>query len=300
MVYRVSKDLAVALTVDYFTPIVDDPYDFGRIAATNALSDLYAMGAKPVLSLNLVGFPANKLPPEVLHEILRGGADQAKLADVSIAGGHSIDDPEPKYGMAVMGFVHPDRIFSNAGAKPGDVLFLTKPIGTGIIATAIKNQAADDATIERVVSVMITLNLAASGAMKSVKAHACTDVTGFGLLGHLREVTSASGVGARIHASAVPVIDGVWRLIEDDCVPGGTYANLDFLESEGAVAWEDDIQANVKLLLADAQTSGGLLISCTPEDADRLEELLHHPDIPAAARIGEIVEDPKSRIFVGR
>ena len=297
-VYRVNDDLAVVLTVDYFTPIVDDPYDFGRIAATNALSDLYAMGARPALALNLIGFPARKLPLEILHDILRGGADQAALAKVSIAGGHSIDDPEPKYGMVAMGFVRPDRVLSNAGAKPGDVLFLTKPIGTGIIATAIKNQAAPSDLIARAVSVMSTLNVAAAEAVSRVSVHACTDVTGFGLLGHLHEMTKASKAGARISASAVPAIEGVWPLIEADWVPGGTEANLAFLEEERALAWEDDIPPPVRLLLADAQTSGGLLIACAPEDADRLEELLQGHDIPAAARIGEIIEDGEGRIWV--
>ena len=299
-VYRIRDDVAVVLTVDYFTPIVDDPYDFGRIAATNALSDVYAMGARPVLALNLVGFPANELSLDILNDILRGGADQAALAGVCVAGGHSIDDPEPKYGMAVMGFAHPACVLSNASAKPGDVLFLTKPIGTGIIATAIKQQAAEASLIERAVAIMTTLNRAAAEAAARVTVHACTDVTGFGLLGHLHEMTSASKVGARISASAVPVIEGVWPLVEDNWAPGGTYANLEFLESEGALVWEDEIPDNHKLLLADAQTSGGLLISCAPEDADRLEELLHSPEIPAAARIGEIIEDSRGRIFVPR
>lgn len=297
-VYRISDEVAVVLTVDYFTPIVDDPYDFGRIAATNALSDLYAMGARPVLALNLVGFPAKTLPLEALQEILRGGADQARKAGASIVGGHSIDDPEPKYGMAVMGLVHPDRVLTNAGAAPGDALFLTKPIGTGIISTAIKGEAASRELIECAVSVMTTLNAAAADAVKKVGARACTDVTGFGLLGHLREMCLASGMGAEVTASAVPVIEGVPELIEDGYTPGGTYGNLEHLEDEGALVWEDGISPDVKLLLADAQTSGGLLISCPAESADRLEDLLRPPEVPTAARIGRIVEDSKQRILI--
>jgi selenide,water dikinase len=297
-VYRISDDLAIALTVDYFTPIVDDPYDFGRIAVTNSLSDIYAMGARPLIALNLVGFPVQTQPLSVLEEILRGGSDQAREAGVSIVGGHSIDDPEPKYGLVVMGTVRPDRVLSNSGAKPGDRLFLTKPIGTGIISTAVKRGVASSEAIRTVVGIMTTLNRAASEAMLEAGANACTDVTGFGLLGHLNELISASGVGARISASAVPVIPGVRDLLEQDMAPGGTERNLEFLESCGVIQWPEGFSPNEKLLLCDAQTAGGLLISVPADRAGRLRELLLAAKVPAAAEIGEVTSDPACVIVV--
>ena len=297
-VYKISDDVAVVLTVDYFTPIVDEPYDFGRIAATNALSDIYAMGARPLIALNLVGFPARTQPLSMLEDILRGGLDQAKLAGISIVGGHSIDDPEPKYGLVVMGIVHPDKALSNSGAKVGDKLFLTKPIGTGIISTAIKRGKASPEIIQMAVDLMTTLNRAASEAVIEVGVNACTDVTGFGLLGHLHEMTEASGVGARISASAVPVISGVRELLEQDMAPGGTERNLAFLESCNAVRWADGIDKNVKLLLSDAQTAGGLLVSVPPERADQLRQALEHAEVPAVAEIGEVVEEPSGVITI--
>ena len=299
-VYRVSDVIAAVLTVDFFTPIVDDAYDFGRIAATNAMSDCYAMGAVPVIALNLVGFPSGDLPLSILEEILRGGSDAAAAAGVSVVGGHSIDDPEPKYGMVVLGLVHPKKAISNATAKPGDVLFLTKPLGTGIVATAIKNEAAPPEAVERAVGLMTTLNKSASEAMKAVGVNACTDVTGFGFLGHLHEMTSAGGLGAVIDLSAVPTLDGVWELLQDDMAPGGTCRNLQFLETRQAVEWDSGITDEEKLLLCDAQTSGGLLISVPEERADALATELQRPDIPVAARVGRITPDSAQKIRVRR
>jgi len=296
-VYRVSDDLAVVLTVDYFTPVVDDPYDFGRIAVTNSLSDIYAMGARPAIALNLVGFPVGTLPIEILEEILRGGVDQAQKAGISIVGGHSIDDPEPKYGLVVLGFIDPHRVMSNATARAGDVLLLTKPIGTGIISTAIKRGAARPEEIRRVTELMTTLNKEASEAMQKVGANACTDVTGFGLLGHLHEMTSASRVGARIRLSDVPVIEGAREILAQNMVPGGTYRNLEFLEGCGAVIWEGDLSEQDKLLLCDAQTAGGLLISVPEEKASQMEQELVRSGIPAA-RIGEMIDEPNRRIVI--
>jgi selenide, water dikinase len=297
-VYRVSDELAIVLTVDYFTPLVDDAFDFGRIAAANALSDAYAMGAAPIIALNLIGFPAKTMPLDVMKEILRGGSEIAGKAGVSIVGGHSIDDPEPKYGMVVLGFVHPDKVMSNAAAKPGDVLFLTKPIGTGIIATAIKNEAAPPELITRAITAMTTLNKDAAEAMKRVGANSCTDVTGFGLLGHLHEMTWASGAGAIIDLPAIPTIEGVADLLDQDMAPGGTYRNLQFLEDCGVVEWDTGITQEQKLLLCDAQTSGGLLISVPRDRADLMQQELTAAGTLAAARIGRIVEDPNKTIRV--
>jgi selenide, water dikinase len=297
-VYRVNDDLAIVLTVDYFTPLVDDACDFGRIAAANALSDAYAMGATPVIALNLIGFPAKLMPLDVMKEILKGGSEIATKAGVSIVGGHSIDDPEPKYGMVVMGFVHPDKVMSNAAARAGDVIFLTKPLGTGIIATAIKDEAASPELIERAILLMTTLNKDAAEAMKRVGANSCTDVTGFGLLGHLHEMTWGSGVGAVIDLSAIPAIEGVDDLLKQDMAPGGTRRNLQFLESCGILEWDAGITEEQKLLLCDAQTSGGLLISVPEDRADRMQSELTAPGIPVAARIGRIVEDPNRTIRI--
>src|SRR3954468_8770316 len=225
-VFKLSDDLALIQTVDFFTPIVDDPYAFGRIAATNALSDVYAMGGTPVTCLNLVAYPLEQLGAEVLGEILRGGADAAEAAGASIVGGHSIDDPEPKYGMAVTGTVHPDRLLSNAGGRAGDALVLTKPLGAGAVATAIKRDLADEALVERAVAVMTALNDRAADQARAAGAHALTDVSGFGLLGHVHELTAASGLAAGIAAAAVPAIDGVLELLETDAaLAGGSRRN---------------------------------------------------------------------------
>ena len=260
-VYRLSEDLAVVSTVDFFTPIVDDPYDFGRIAAANALSDVYAMGARPVTALNLVGFPLESLGREVLEQILRGGADVAGNAGVAVAGGHSIDDPEPKYGMAVTGIVHPDRLVRNSTARPGDELRLTKPIGGGVATTAAKRGLAGPELIAATVAAMTELNREASVAAVRAGASAMTDVTGFGLLGHLHEMARASGVRAELSAASVPPIAGVLELLRSDAPPiaGGTRRNRDWVEP--FVEWAGDVPAPLKWLLCDAMTSGGLLIA---------------------------------------
>ena len=297
-VYRISDDLAVVLTVDFFTPVVDDAYQFGRIAVTNALSDVYAMGGKPVIALNLVAYPARARPLDKLEEILRGGADQCAAAGVSIVGGHSIDDPEPKYGLAVMGLIDPKNVLTNAAARVGDRLVLTKPIGTGIITTAIKHGTAPPDVIERAIRVMTTLSGPAVEAALKVGCSACTDVTGFGLLGHLREMTSASGVGARVRFRDVPLIDGVKELLKMDEAPGGTYANLEFLCSSGAVIWDDELSEDYQLALADAQTAGGLLLSVAPDRVDDLIHALREAEVLMAAEIGEIVADPDCRVHV--
>jgi selenide, water dikinase len=300
-VYRVSDELALVQTVDFFTPIVDDPYDFGRIAAANALSDVYAMGARPLTALNLVAFSLEQLGAGVLGEILRGGADVAVEAGVSIVGGHSIDDPEPKYGMAVTGVAHPERVVRNSTARPGDRLFLTKPLGAGAISTAAKRGNAGGALIERATGVMTTLNARASEAALAVGPSAMTDVTGFGLLGHLHELCVASGVGARIEASAVPAIEGVMELLEGgDGISGGGRRNAEF--ASAFTTFAEDVSEPLRALLVDPMTSGGLLVAVAPELAAEMEKALKGaaPDTAAVGRLeqgkaGTIVVEPLFR-----
>ena len=297
-VYRLRDDLAVVATLDFFTPIVDDPYDFGAIAAANALSDVYAMGAKPTLALSILGFPTTKLPLATMGEIVRGGAEKAAEAGCPLLGGHSIDDAEPKFGLSVVGTVHPDRILRNRGAKAGDVLFLTKPLGSGILTTALKRGKLPDDLRAFVVGVMKTLNAAGAEAAQEVGGvHACTDVTGFGLLGHLRGMLLPSGVAARLRLGALPIIHGVLDFARDDVVPGGTKKNLAnfgrWTRFEGT--WSDA----EKLTVADAQTSGGLLLSVDPAKADAMAEALRKRGVEHFARIGEIeAGEPGAIAFV--
>ena len=267
-VYRLREDLALVQTVDFFPPVVDDPYTFGSIAVANSLSDVYAMGGKPLLALNLVCFPVD-LPKEILATIIKGGYSKAQEAGCLIVGGHTVDDQEPKFGLAVVGTVKPGAQVTNAGAKPGDRLVLTKPIGTGIITTAAKQGTVEAAVLEGAVNAMSTLNKAASEAMVTVGVDACTDVTGFGLMGHLGGMVKASEVGARVHLSRVPVLPGALDLATEGVVPGGTHRNLN--DVERLTRWHEDIPLEARLLLCDAQTSGGLLMA-VPDD--RLEALL--------------------------
>jgi selenide,water dikinase len=294
-VYRLRDDLAVVVTTDFFTPIVDDPFDWGRIAATNALSDVYAMGGVPLLALNLVAWPREGLDFALLARVLDGGADVATSAGCIIAGGHSIDDAEPKYGLAVVGTVHPDAVLTNAAARPGDALVLTKPIGLGVISTAVKRDGASDANLADAITVMTTLNASARDAAIEVGVHAATDVTGFGLLGHLRELVVASGVGAVIDAGAVPVIDGVRDLVAAGMVAGGTQRNHAFVSD--VVEW-GGLPYDEQVLLADAQTSGGLLLSVAAEKADALVAALRHRETLAAAVIGHTTAAHPGRIVV--
>jgi selenide,water dikinase len=286
-VYRLTDETALVATVDFFTPIVDDPYAFGQIAAANALSDVYAMGGRPLYALAIVAFPRDLLSTGMLAEIARGGIDKAAEAGCPVVGGHSIDDAEPKYGLAVTGVIHPAQVVRNVGARPGDVLFLTKPLGTGIIATAIKRGIAPDEVTQAAVRAMATLNRGASEAMLRVGPSAATDVTGFGLLGHLLEITTASGVGARLFAEALPWLPGVRELAEAGAIPGGTRRNLEAVAQ--AVRWRGAFDDVDRLLIADAQTSGGLLIAVPPEKAAALAAALAEAETPAVARIGEIV-----------
>ena len=283
-VYQVSDSLAIVSTADFFTPIVDDPYDFGRIAATNALSDVYAMGGTPVTALNLVAFPLADLGGDVLRAILRGGSDAAAAAGVAVVGGHSIDDPEPKYGMAVTGTVAPDGVVRNSTARVGDALFLTKPVGGGLATTALKRGLASEQLIEETVSVMTTLNRDAASAAIALGASAMTDVTGFGLLGHLHELALASGVSVSLDSAAVPAVPGVLELLalDDPPIAGGTRRNREWVEE--VVSWSDGVSEASRWLLCDAMTSGGLLVA--------LPESGSNDGLPRSwARVGSVSAD---------
>jgi selenide,water dikinase len=287
-VYRLRDDLALVQTVDFFTPIVDDPYDFGRIAATNALSDVYAMGATPLSALNLVAFSLEELGRATLDAILRGGQDAVVAAGASIVGGHSIDDREPKYGLAVTGVVHPDRVLTNAGGRAGDVLVLSKPLGAGVCATAVKRGVNPAGLIERATAVMCELNRDAATAALAAGAHALTDVTGFGLLGHLHELAEASGLAAEVQAAAVPAIEGVVDLLERnaDVVAGGTRRNRDHAET--FASFDFGVPEARRWLACDAMTSGGLLAAVSPE----------HSGEAMGTVIGRLVEGPAGAISV--
>jgi selenide, water dikinase len=294
-VYRLTEELALVATLDFITPVVDDPEQFGAVAAANSLSDVFAMGARPILALNVVNFPRDRLPLHYLESILRGGAAKAQEAGVPIVGGHSVDDPELKYGLVAIGVVHPDRLVTNASARPGDRLVLTKPLGIGVVTTAIKADRADPDLVRRAVDLMTTLNGSAATAMADVGVNAATDVTGFGLLGHLAEMVRASGVGATLLARAVPILAGARPLAEEGFIPGGSRRNLAAIED--LVTWGPRLDDVDRILLADAQTSGGLLIA-VPEP--RLERLLGHlsaaPTLSSAV-IGQITDEP-GRIHV--
>jgi selenide,water dikinase len=295
-VYKLSDELALVLTTDFFTPIVDGPYDFGAVAAANALSDVYAMGGKPLTALSLVGFPDALLPASVLAEILRGAADKAAEAGVAIVGGHTIKAEEPIFGLAVVGTVHPARVLANAGARVGDVLILTKPLGLGIITTAAKNGEDRLGAIAEALTVMKTLNRSAAEVFCRHEVHALTDVTGFGLLGHLRNLTAASGVTARIWADAVPVLPAAREYVEGGIAPGGTHANWRFLADW--VTFDADLPKERQLLLCDAQTSGGLLAAVPEGEVEAVIESLRAAGTPAAAVVGRIEEKGSGQIRV--
>jgi len=295
-VYRLGPDLALVSTVDFFTPIADDPFDFGAVSAANSLSDVYAMGAKPLFALSVVGFPSRRLPLSVLERILEGAAEVAREAGVCIVGGHTVDDTEPKFGLAVTGVVRPDRVVKNAGARAGDSLVLTKPIGTGILATAVKRGLADETVARRAVATMRRLNRAAAEAMLEVGADACTDVTGFGLLGHLREMAVASSLDAELEAGAVPVLEPARELVAADAVPGGTLDNLEHVSP--FVEWAPDLSRVDRVLLADAQTSGGLLIAVPRERTEALLHALRARGVEECRRVGRFTTPGPGRIRV--
>jgi selenide,water dikinase len=287
-VYKISATQAVVSTADFFPPVVDDPFAYGQIAAANALSDIYAMGARPLFALNLVAFPTKQLGLKVLTSILLGGQSKADEAGIPILGGHSVDDPEPKYGMAVTGLVHPRRVLTNAGGRPGDVLLLTKPIGSGIATTAVKSGLASQKLTRAVILLMSELNRRAGEVFASRRfaVHALTDVTGFGLLGHLSEMAFAAKVRARLHLSHIPILEGVPALAAQGVVPGGSTANLEHFG--GAVRFPQGLPRDIQLVLADAQTNGGLLAAVPAKQVARAQRALERVGVEAA-RIGELL-----------
>jgi len=295
-VYRLNSELALVQSVDFFTPVVDDPYTFGRIAAANALSDIYAMGADPITALNLVAFPVDKLPKQVLTDILRGGQDAAQEAGVAIIGGHSIDDDEPKYGLAVTGVVHPARVLRNSGARLGDSLVLTKPLGIGIISTAIKRGEASARAAETAANMMLTLNRAAAAAAREVGVNACTDVTGFGLVGHALEVAAASGVRVELSFDDVPVIEEAWEYAQRNIVPGGSRRNYAYVLP--FTDFPPELEQWRRIVLTDAITSGGLLLSVSPDVASDLVDALKRHGTPEAAVVGRVVQGQAGTIGV--
>ena len=286
-VYRLDDDRALVLTVDFFTPVVDDAYDYGQIAAANSLSDVYAMGGRPLTALNIMGVPDEKLPPAAVNRILRGGAAKAKEAHCVIVGGHTIKNPEPIYGLSVTGLVNPRRMITNAGARPGDLLVLTKPIGTGVVTTGIKRGLCPPLLARRAIKAMRRLNQVGADLAERGLVRAGTDVTGFGLLGHLTSLCRASRVSAEIEADRVPALGaGVWDLIGQGCVPGGTRQNLK--TAEEATLFAPGVSEAQKILLADAQTSGGLLLCVPPRHLAAVQDLLTSSGSPSAAVIGRI------------
>jgi selenide,water dikinase len=293
-VYRLSDDLALVQTVDFFTPIVDDPYDFGRIAATNALSDVYAMGGKPLTALNIAAFPTDTVDHAILARILEGGSAVAAAAGVVILGGHTVKDDEPKYGMSVTGTVDPRHIVTNAGARPGDYLLLTKPIGSGILTTARKKDAIDDAALAPAIGEMTRLNAAARDVMLAHHVHAATDITGFGLIGHAAEMARASLVGLEIASAQVPLFAGVPGLIERGFVPGGTEDNL--VHHSNFTSYADYVSITLRTVLSDAMTSGGLLIAASPNDIRAMYTAL--ASTHTCAIVGRVTEDGQGTISV--
>lgn len=296
-VIKLTDDIALIQTVDIFTPVVDDPYTYGAVAAANSISDVYAMGGKPVCALNIMGFPQGKFDLSVLVDILKGAYDKAKEAGISIVGGHTIKDAEMKYGLAVSGIVHPDKIMTNANAKPSDVLFLTKPIGSGVISTAVRAGKLTDEDASQCIQFMTKLNRGASEAGIAAGAHSMTDVTGFGLLGHAWEMTEASKVGLVVYADKVPMLDQTFHCIELGTVPGGSHGNKAFLDDK--VDYDADVSEAMKTALCDAQTSGGLLIAVPPESVAKfIEEMDQRGEKDCAHEIGVFTAENAGRITV--
>jgi len=295
-VYKLSDDLAIIQTIDFFTPVVDDPYDFGQIAAANALSDVYAMGGKPLTAMNVVCFPTKQMDISVLKDILRGGIDKMSEAGVTLLGGHSIDDAELKYGLSVTGTVHPERLVTNSGAKVGDRLILTKPLGTGIINTALKAGEVNEETVAKVTKCMASLNKKASELMQEVEVHACTDITGFGLIGHTCQLAQNSQVGIKIHVDSVPFFPEAEEFAKAGFCPGGLHRNREFYSE--MVDFSNQVPDYMKDILFDPQTSGGLLISLAPDAAGLLIDKLKEAGIQNTAIIGEVVGKPPARVLI--
>lgn len=295
-VYRVNDDLALVLTTDFFPPVCSDPCEFGQIAAANSISDVYAMGGDPVLALNIMMFPAKDLPMEVYAEILKGGFDKATEAGVRIIGGHTIDDSPPKYGLAVVGFIHPDKIITNAGARPRDKLILTKPIGTGILMAGQRLGMAKEADIEEAKRLMKLLNKSGAEVMKKHNLRGATDITGFGLAGHALKMARAGKVSIRINMKNVPLIGKTFNLVDEGCIPGASFRNLEYAENDTSFA--PDLDYNLKMIAFDAQTSGGLLMAVSPEKANSVIADLHSVGLTSSAIIGEVYEKQDKYLYL--
>ena len=294
-VYKISPELAIIQTVDFFTPVVDEPYFFGQIAVANALSDVYAMGGTPKTAMNIVCFPSKEMDISILKEILKGGIDKMKEAGVVLVGGHSVDDPELKYGLSVTGFIHPERIITKKGVKEGDFLILTKPLGLGIINTCIKGGMASKQLIDKAISIMTALNKDASELMKEFPVSACTDITGFGLIGHLSEMIVQTGLSALVNTKKVPIIKEAVEFASMGFVPEGTYKNIDFYRPMIEDRLKDDILLSI---LFDPQTSGGLLISLPDKEAEKLLKRLWERGIQDAQIVGQIIKTGEEKIII--
>jgi len=295
-VYRLSDESALILTLDFFTPIVDDPYEFGQVSVANALSDVYAMGGKPILAMNIICFPEKGMEISILGDILKGGFDKMQEAGVLLVGGHSVDDPEIKYGLSVTGFVHPEKVLKNTGGLPGDRIILTKPLGTGIINTAVKADMADETVEQMAIRTMKTLNRKPAELMERFHVHACTDVTGFGMLGHASEMIEHTTVGMTMYSSRVPVFEAALEYAAMGLIPAGAYRNEQFRMH--MVDRGDAVSDDLMKIFFDPQTSGGLLFCLPPQEAEELIDIMHREGVPDAAIIGEITEGPAGRIVV--
>lgn len=296
-VYKISEELAIIQTVDYFTPIVDDAYSFGQIAAANALSDIYAMGGVPKTAMNLVGFPLKQMEISILRQVIQGGLDKLKEAEVVLLGGHSVEDSEMKYGLSVTGFVHPEKVLTKKNLKSGDLLVLTKPLGTGVINTAIKGGMASEAIIKNVTRMMAELNRAAAEVMKQFSVHACTDITGYGLLGHLAEMVEDSGMALRLESRKIPILPEAMDYAGMGMMPAGAFKNKEFRLH--MIEFSSEIDPLIQDILFDPQTSGGLLICVKREQADDLVNKLIEEGVRESKIIGEVISNPAEKIFVG-
>ncbi|NLE33722.1 MAG: selenide, water dikinase SelD [Bacteroidales bacterium] len=296
-VYKVNDEIALVLTTDFFPPLVSDGYEFGLIAATNTISDIYAMGATPLVALNIMMFPSARIPMEVYREILRGGNDKAKEAGVSIIGGHTIDDYPPKYGLAVIGTVHPEKVITNAGVREGDELILTKPLGTGIILAGHRLKMTTPGQLEGAVKLMKQLNAAGATLMKKYSIRGATDITGFGLAGHALKMARASGVTIELDMKSIPLLDGTYTLAEQGCIPGAAFRNLDYTERE--IRFTDGLDYSLRMIAHDAQTSGGLLMAVAPEKSGEILRELHSAGHPEAAVIGKAVTREEAPLILG-
>ena len=295
-VYRVNDDLALVFTTDFFPPVCSDPFEFGQIAAANSISDVYAMGGTPVIALNIMMFPASKLPIEAYSEILKGGSDIAEQAGVRIIGGHTIDDFPPKYGLAVVGYIHPDKIITNAGARPGDLLILTKPLGTGVILAGQRMKMASEDDVDQAKKLMKILNGPGAEVMKKYNIKGATDITGYGLAGHALKMAKASNLSLELNLAKVPLIGSTYRLVEEGCIPGASFRNLDFVENDSHL--RPDLNYSLKMIGMDAQTSGGLLMCVKPEISNQVISDLHYAGLTQSAVVGRVTEKQDKFLYL--